>query len=317
MTKLYLTFDSAIDPVTLTKASDLKLNCGGMKAAISAKAKDGTDKVFSLTVKDAYKYQLMQCNLTLPSGLKDISGNPLINVPSYTFSNACAISDTFNVDSSMCWDVSQGIQGASKTYQTWDEIYDNYILLFNPNNHTLDYESNTSGDGVKITKKVDVSGYGFSITVHFKNVFTDFFSVKLQAVHNNPVRYKSLSIQTGDTLTGSSRRVAIESVDITSGTTKIDRLNKEMKEQEFYIKIQVAPADSAYSYSTDGVTFVPFKTSDEELSGSFNALRSIQSSDFSGGKNTLSMQGSQMSNVLSYLSVDSLVTTGMTSAEQY
>ena len=65
------------------------------------------EKTFTVTMTDAYKYQLLKCILTLTTAIQDPNwAQYLKEAVEYTFTNGCAISDDFNVDSiidNSCW----------------------------------------------------------------------------------------------------------------------------------------------------------------------------------------------------------------------
>lgn len=124
----------------------------------------------TLSIEDAYQYQLLDCALTLRAGFPNVSGNTLGSDVSYSFVNDCAASDDFNADSQSCWTV----QSEAVTWTSWDALLNGGILAFDALNSELDYANTLAGvTGAVLSKEVAVDPQGFEITLE-TNSLTNF-----------------------------------------------------------------------------------------------------------------------------------------------
>lgn len=144
-TSLTITFESSRDPDIVTAAGSVTLTCGGLNATITvALAPDDADdgvigNKYTVTVSEPYKYQKMECTLTVGSIATGSSPYTL------RFNTSCAVSDDFNSDSSTCWEVYDTSTDFAIGWSGWSGILDSGILSFNTAGSTLDYDATVAG----------------------------------------------------------------------------------------------------------------------------------------------------------------------------
>ena len=146
-TSFTLTFDRAMDEESVTASGNITLNCNDMppgvaQPTITVELSDEEGKEFTVTVEDAYKYQLKTCALTVSQDVAAAANaqasaskaQSLNEDVSFTFTNACSVSDDFNAVSQGCWipdstrDPEDPTEGP--TWESWGEYYAFGVLNF-------------------------------------------------------------------------------------------------------------------------------------------------------------------------------------------
>ena len=141
-TSFTLTFDRGVDVCR----GCISLECPdlpeGVAPTITVEASDEEGKEYTVTVVDAYKYQLKTCVLTVSQDVTAAANaqasatkaQSLNEDVSFTFTNACAVSDDFNAVSQDCWtpdttpDPEDPTEGP--TWTSWGEYYAFGVLSF-------------------------------------------------------------------------------------------------------------------------------------------------------------------------------------------
>lgn len=184
-TSFTLTFDQAMDETLMTAEGNIRMLCEAAGSAdLTVEKTDEEGKVYTITVEDPYKYQLLECELIIgreivgAASSSTSASKALAEDIAYTFTNACAVSDDFNADSQGCWEVVEswaefGAEDDTGTqlWASWDEIlgdtasFDPYGSVF-----ILDDRLNTIDEKrtFAIYKQVDISPDGFEVIMHFK-----------------------------------------------------------------------------------------------------------------------------------------------------
>lgn len=134
-TQFTVTFDQAMDDASVTTAGNITAVCGGLTANLTVTA-GGTAGVYLVVPENAWKAALLECTVTFSPNIKSVGGTPLASAATYTFTNACAVSDDFNAQSisdeaGSCWTISP-----DSTYTTWVAM--SGILSFDTAESTLD-----------------------------------------------------------------------------------------------------------------------------------------------------------------------------------
>jgi hypothetical protein len=142
-TSFTLTFDRAVDVCD----GCISLNCPDLPEGVgqpdfTVQSSDEEGKEYTVTVEDAYKYQLKTCALTISEDVAaaanaQASAGKALTLGqdvSFTFTNACAVSDDFNAVSQGCWtpdstpDPEDPTEGP--TWASWGEYYAFGVLSF-------------------------------------------------------------------------------------------------------------------------------------------------------------------------------------------
>jgi len=186
-TSFTLTFGQAMDEALMTAEDNIRMLCDVVgHADLTVEKADEEGKVYTVTVEDAYKYQLLECELIIGRDIVSAASSStsaskaLAEDISYTFTNACAVSDDFNADSQGCWEVVEswaefGGEVDPDTYMwaSWDEILgDDEVASFDPLGSALILDDTHNAIDEKRTfsifKRVDISPDGFEVIMHFK-----------------------------------------------------------------------------------------------------------------------------------------------------
>jgi hypothetical protein len=140
-----ITFDEAVDESLFT-IENVTLTCGDLAAASLSFSLDETQKILTVTVANAYKYQLLECALTIDE--------TIAVVDNHTFTNAAAVSDDFNIDSSAHWTLIAD----EDFYTSWSEMISDGFATFDTANSSLDISFEDQSDKeVIIYKEVTVT----------------------------------------------------------------------------------------------------------------------------------------------------------------
>ncbi len=128
-TSFTITFDAEMDIDTITAEGSVLIECGDMGEPALVPTLDGTKKILTATMDDAYKYQLIECKVTFTNKIKSLDGKAIAETE-YTFTNACAVSDDFNAvtgfdtPAGSCWKI-ENIEGLiESSFPTWNELLD-------------------------------------------------------------------------------------------------------------------------------------------------------------------------------------------------
>lgn len=149
-----IAFDAAIDYVDLANA--LSITCGAY-TLITSVDDAGVANTYTVTVTDAYKYQLMDCTLTIENNFASKSGTAsLADNVTYDFTNACSVTDDFLTDSLECWLLSSQSIG-----------YDDSMLTISGDDSMVcDTTVGTVGSSAfTYQKEVTASSSGFDLIV--------------------------------------------------------------------------------------------------------------------------------------------------------
>lgn len=112
-TSFDIEFSDAMEDESVTTDGNITLTCGDLTPTISVAASESADNTYTVTVTDAWRYALMECTLTITTGVTSLDGGALAESEPYTFANTCAVSDDFNAQSisdeeTSCWDILFG-----------------------------------------------------------------------------------------------------------------------------------------------------------------------------------------------------------------
>lgn len=128
-TSFTITFDTEMDIDTITAEGSVLIECGDMGEPALVPTLDDTKKILTATMEDAYKYQLLECEVTFTDNIKSLEDKAIVETK-YTFTNACAVSDDFNTvtgfdtPAGSCWKIAN-IEGViESSFPTWAELLD-------------------------------------------------------------------------------------------------------------------------------------------------------------------------------------------------
>lgn len=315
-----ITFDKAMDEDSVTSDGAISLSCDNLpdgvgQPTIATTRADEGYRVFAIAVDDAYKYQLLSCTLTVTTSVKSSYGSELSNPSAYTFTNACATSDDFNIDSRECWTPQAVITIASlATWSLWDDILSN-ALAFDPASGSLVYDDTRNGEEGRrmfgLGKEVEISEDGFQLTIHFESTS----GITQPELHDLAGVFiaKSLSYQyyyLG--MAGSSNDIQLCAaiyLDFTGESTSTSSA-AVCNNQEYYVRLTYTPDSVAAEASTDGEDW-------NELmpTGSTELTRM---DDLSGsGAVTLTFLADEGTPHDNHSSIDAVVMSGITASGQY
>jgi hypothetical protein len=180
-TSFKITFDKAMDIDTITEAGNVLIECGDMGEPVATAVLDDTNEVLTVTVEDAYRYQLLECEVTFTAEIKDLDGNAMEETK-YTFTNACAVSDDFNAPSGFdgdgsCWEIPADVPGMAQTFKTWNALLNTTsgYATFNTAGSSFDIDSKHKPEGSNITNVIvkptgTVSSTSISIAFEITNI---------------------------------------------------------------------------------------------------------------------------------------------------
>ncbi|MBT3181575.1 MAG: hypothetical protein HN337_03585 [Deltaproteobacteria bacterium] len=120
-----------------------------------------------ITVEETYRYQLMDCALSIASTLASVSGETLGSDIEYQFTTGCALNDDFNSDTQSCWEPDFNYSNLSWT--TWPDILSN-ALTFDSEDSSVNYSLAELNKQFGFKKSVNVGNGDYSITVRLENV---------------------------------------------------------------------------------------------------------------------------------------------------
>ncbi|MBT3182107.1 MAG: hypothetical protein HN337_06345 [Deltaproteobacteria bacterium] len=220
-------------------------------------AVSGSGIVF--TILDAYQYQLMNCTLTVSSGVTNLDGEELDADSSYSFTNGCAIGDDFGVGASTqsCWDVaSDGFWGS------WDELLDpSGILTFV--NDGMAYDSNglTAADreGV-IGKEITINADEIQIDFHVDSIAVtspDGIDTVLLGIFSDLEAELQSGGSSGFVIGLSPQEMIDQScmVAYISPSGELSLLTEICENIGYYFRLTISASSITPEYSTDGITY--------------------------------------------------------------
>ena len=185
-TSFDLTFSTEMDETSLTTEGGVTFECelpSGSSLAqptVTVAASESAENAFTVTITDAdgntpYRYQLLDCVLTVTTNVTNSSGTELSEATVYNFTNGCALADDFNADSQSCWGVydttsiMQGVGG----YSDWTGLLANTgVFAFDTAGSALDYSSVNTSENITMGqtyKETEVDSSGFEIVAHFSS----------------------------------------------------------------------------------------------------------------------------------------------------
>ncbi|MBT3182108.1 MAG: hypothetical protein HN337_06350 [Deltaproteobacteria bacterium] len=274
---------------------------------------------FILTATDAYRYQLMNCTLTIASGVTNPDGDSLAGDAAYSFTNGCAVNDDFNVDSQSCWYVAPDTDNSP--WATWDELLAN-VLTFDTSSGAISFsDASTSSDlDIVLEKTVNVDSTGFSLELFINNAT----GVDDASISNAD---DGAGLSMGSYEDGSDGYLEVY-LDYDSGELRrecqiqYENENTGLESEytlpcpegsEYYLLFSVGASGVLAQSSTDGVNYT-----DLQLTSGSNPFPDYQEIIDSFGDSSFvgfgfdSANGGDMR-----VSIGSIVTTGMTSDDQY
>lgn len=134
-TTLNVTFSKALDDSSATTSGNMTLTCTdgngtSLSPTISVAASTSTANTYVVTVTDPWRFALMNCILTVTTGVKNSNGTALASAATYSFTNACAINDDFMTNSQDCWSTDHDFLSTAN----WATLIADGILSFDTEN---------------------------------------------------------------------------------------------------------------------------------------------------------------------------------------
>lgn len=321
-----LTFSEAMDSVTVTTAGNITLACGSLTPSIAVAESSSTE--YTVTVTDAYKYQLLDCTLSITTNVLSASGAAIAQGTAYTFTNTCAVSDDFNADSSGCWSVynTVGLIPGFAGFSSWTDLLNTVsgALTFNASGSSLDYDSSNQSalNVVTVYKDVTVGSSGFEIIVHLSSLsgFSTDSDQLLISVVNNAA---PVGVTTG--ISGRNIRLGIQHLaSVVACTVMYDADDGGYPEaavkadcsslSEVWLKLGTDGATTTAQYSATG------ESGDyQNMTGSVGSISTNFSVfDFAGVQHIVVQAADLDANGLDHASIESIdVVRGITGADQY
>lgn len=184
-TQFVVTFSEAMDScsiidcpaASMNKASynadNIRFSCsdGAVTPTVSVAA-DDTDTVFTFVIEDAEELALLTCSVSVGTGVQSADGVSLTeDVAVNNFTNACTVSDDFDVNSSSCWTV-----GDNSTPSSWSEALNNNILQFG-SSLLFDATETVEFKNFGAFKEVSNTPTSVEMLIHINN-FSDFMEME-------------------------------------------------------------------------------------------------------------------------------------------
>lgn len=231
----------------------------------------------TLSIEDAYKYQLLDCTLMLDASLPSGSGATLGSDVAYSFTNACAVSDDFNAESTACWEVMTG--GApveNPTWSTWPDLLAN-ALTFDTANSTLKYSNGTNSD-FAIYKTAHFSPSGFSLTLNVTPVATPERASDLLVVSAGTFDTEFVTFTIGMIHETGQLKCRVEYIRNFGGVAENANYATPcpLGEELYSIQLDVSSASALAQYSSDGVTYAALPASEGTLPSGQDLLDVIE-----------------------------------------
>lgn len=166
-TTFTIVFDSAMtsdaSAGSVNTAGNITLVCGALTPTIAV---TGANTTFTVTVTDSSPlYALRNCNLTIRDTITSANDIALAANMVYPITTACAVNDTFDVDSQSCWDLV-----ATSTFGDWATFLASGLVAFDTTNGILAYDdtAQTAASTETIRKTVASHSDEMDFVIHFK-----------------------------------------------------------------------------------------------------------------------------------------------------
>ncbi len=162
-----VTFSEAMNDASVTTVGNITLTCesdrGTQTPTIAIALNSGSR--YTITVTDAYLYQLLPCTLAFTTNITDSDGVALASAATYQFTNGCATDDHYDADTSSCWTV---VSSGGQTYSNWTDLKAN-VYTFDTLNSVLTYNPSVAETDL-ISKTVTFNDGGFEMEIHFSAI---------------------------------------------------------------------------------------------------------------------------------------------------
>lgn len=301
-----IVFDAAVDNVTELQNSTT-LACGDLAPAVTVAAQSAA-YTYRATIADAHRYALDDCTLTLANSFAAAGGTiSLQSSVSYNFTNACAVTDIFNLDSESCWTPAESADAGALT--TWAAIHG--VLNFSPATDTLNYTTYapsgvSTASSAAIYKVVSASSAGYEIVIHFK-------SASFVGALNDKITAYLLSGATDGIYTGifsvtGATKCAV--VIQTAGGTAQATANCPTG-SEYHVKIAFNGSSFSPQYSTDGTNYTALTIADTNASWFTSPSASLVSL-FTGDGKFLGISTVDQATTSKTAEIDSIIVSGIT-----
>ena len=325
-TSFDLTFSTEMDETSLTTEGNVTFTCtlpsGSSKSqpTVSVAASESAENTYTVSVTDAYMYQLLSCVLTVTTNVTDSNGTALSEAIAYDFTNSCAVGDDFNADSQSCWSVVPTIEGEAAAWSTWDALLNTStgILTFNASESALVYSSEgkeTEGMAI-VYKEATPSADGFSFTVKFMGLQSRGSADETDTAIFGLIKGNPLTIEDpGKDATW----IGVLASESEGGSLSCTVMYNEGDESEawadqdcdsydtFYVRMRFDGSTFYAEYSTDGSNF---STIDGDTEGTFPT-------DFSGFDHVWFLMETAEENPDTIFNFDYMDVSGITSTDQY
>lgn len=312
-----VTFDQAMDDASVTTAGNVTMTCGSLTPTFTVAALVGTAYTYGITVTDSWKYALLSCTITFTTNVKSSDGTALAAAAAYTFTNACAVNDDFNIQSMFnttgtnCWTY---VGPGSDTKMT--EAEGSAAVTWDTTNSMLDINMTSSPTNKQLIEEkiVRISEDGFSAEMTFSDV-SGFNSESASTV--GIVLTDSLSAATAYIITALEGSVdgatcSVMFIDTSSGFNMLARASASCAAANTTYKLKL-------SVDASIVATVQYKVGDAE----YQNIPLTVTSDYSAvaqaviGTEKYAMFTLYHRDTNDIVSVDAVEFTGVTSSTQY
>ena len=270
-TSFEITFPAAMNQDSVTTAGNITVTCEDIadenqpSVAVVLSSDDADDGLvgneFTVTnsspSRTVAEYQLLNCTLTLNTDITRSSGTALPEALTYQFTNGCAMSDYFNIDSRSCWTLSNPNIGGT-VLSSWDDI--SSVLNINVEDETIDYSA-TSEEVVNyldITlrkESVSVSESGFEMVISLTTNSSFGTAEYVSIVLSNPDTYNYAAV--GISGLGNDVDCFVRFSDHGDQFMATASHNCSLF-NDIYVKLTATPDSWTMSYSSDGINYTEF-----------------------------------------------------------
>jgi hypothetical protein len=327
-TSFDITFSEAMNEASLTTDGGITFTCelpDGSSIAqptVAIAVSEADDNTYMVTITDVdgntpYRYQLLNCTLTVTTNVTTAEGTALSEAVEYSFSNGCAVAEDFNADSQSCWTDVASWDAEAAAWPTWDALLNTStgLLSFETASSTLLFstEGRLADDGAVIYKEATANEEGFSVTVKYVDLLNHGSAVETDNLIVGLIQEDPSTMEDpGKDGTWVGAMLIEDGGSLTCGIMFQGGGSRAMAFQEcggddtFYVRMRFAGSVFHAEYSTDGSAF---STMNDMTEGTFP-------SDFSGyNYMLLIMETSDDPDTI--FNVDFIVVEGISSTSQY